>query len=145
MAISSLLQPQLPAFQWHLPSMCLAVTWFYVTHSLVGWILGALFCVRMMFLLFNKTKESGNFNISHYTRLSTQSELTQRTILCSFFPSVCLYLTLSLLFSPLFSFFAVSSQGLLFCWPTLAKSVILIRLVGPRSEEFIEKSFTGLL
>lgn len=111
--------------------------------SLVGWILGALFCVNMMIFL-TRPKESGVVNISHYTRLSTRREHTQWTILFSFSLSICLSLT----FSPSFSFFVtLYSQflRLLFCWPNLAKNIVLIKLVGHRSEKLIEKSFTGML
>lgn len=68
--------------------------------SLVGWILGALFCVNMMIFL-TRPKESGVVNISHYTRLSTRREHTQWTILFSFSLSICLSLT----FPPIFSLF----------------------------------------
>ena len=81
----------------------------YQGHSLVGWILGAIFCVNMLIFFFNKTKRL-NFNISHYTRLSTEIEHVQWTILFSFSLSVCLSLTLPPIFPLFLSFVTLCSQ-----------------------------------
>lgn len=64
----------------------------------------------------------------------------------SFCPSVCPSHFLP--FPPSFSFFVTlysQFSRLLFHWPKLAKNIVLIKLVGHRSEQLIEKSFTGLL
>lgn len=108
-------------------------------HSLVGWILGPLFCVCL-------DQKSGNVNISHYRRLSTQREHTQWTLLSLFSVSVCLSRTFPSIY-PLFLFLChtYSQSRLLFCGPKLAKNIVSIKIVGHRSEQLIEKIFHWLV
>ena len=126
-----------------LPMHCLP----YKGHSSVRWILGTLFCAGWWFLL-TRPEESGNVNIPHYARLSTQREHTQWTILVLFSLSICLSRTFPPIL-PLFLLFFVTLYSqfsrLLFRSPELAKNIVVIKLVGLRSEQLIEKSSTGLL
>lgn len=68
----------------------------------IGWMdfRDTLLCEHDDFFFFwTRPKESGNVNISHYTRLSTQREHTQWTILFCVSLSVCLSLTLPPIFT----------------------------------------------
>lgn len=128
----------------------------YKGYSLVGWILGALFCESIMlllllflvclfFLFFKRDQKSLARLIFLITQdcPPRQSKHNELFFPHSLSPSVCLSLTLPPIFSLILaslSHFAVSFQSFLFWGPKLARNIFLIKLVGARSEQLTEKN-----